>query len=460
MTGEAVGNSGARTEFVITGATIVPMDGRRSGFTGWLSVKDGRIAGLGAGEWRGGAEDEDTILVDRRGFLLLPGFVQAHVHLCQSLFRGLADNLRLDRWLQERIWPLEAAHTPESLAASAAIGIAEGLLAGTTTFVDMGTVHHTESICATAEAMGVRAILSKALMDRGENVPPRLLQGSEGALSEALAIHSTWSGRGRGRISVALAPRFTLSVSEGLWRELGQEASSRSILVHTHASETPWENEECQRIHGGRPLALLERWGVLEAKCMVAHAIWIEESDIETMRRREVGVVHCPGSNTKLGSGMMDLARLSGEGIAVGLGSDGAACDDTLSIPAEMRTAAQLVALKSGPESVDALSILEAATLGGARAAGLADSIGSLEPGKQADFVLFRMEDLGWDVSDWHSAVRNLVHSGVSARPWEVCVGGHMLVEEGRLANWEWPKLAEDARIQRARLLERADLRR
>lgn len=407
---------------------IVTADPDRPLVTGALEVHEGRIAALGESL---PPAAPDVLRLPRPGHLLLPGFIQGHLHLCQTLFRGWAEDRRLDRWLGERILPLEACHDPATLRAAAQLGIAEALIGGATTIVDMGTVHHTSVIAESVCQMGVRAVIGKALMNAGEGTPPDLLQGGDRALAEALELHAQWDGAADGLIRVALAPRFTLSVSAPLWKRIAAEAHRRDLLVHTHVSETPWENETCRRMYGDTPIRMLEAWGVLAARTLLVHALWISAPERALLASHGAAVVHCPGSNAKLGSGILDLPALREAGIPVALGSDGAACNDELSMVAEMRLAAQLQNLQAGPGRVPADEILRLATAEGARAVGLFPQIGQLAPGRAADLQLYDMAACGWDPDD--DAAHALVFAGSAARPAAVFVAGRPCVWQGNL---------------------------
>jgi len=437
----------------IEGALILAAAGGEP-FRGAIEIAGGRIVALGPALPPAG---EGVARFSRPGALVLPGFVQGHVHLCQTLLRGLAEDLPLERWLRERIWPLEAAHDPESLRASARLGLAEALLQGATTLLDMGTVRHTEVIAAEAVASGARVRIGKALMDAGDGVPAALLEEPGRALREALDLDRRWSGAAEGRIGVLLAPRFTLSVSAGLWREIAAAARERRLAVHTHASETTAENEACRRLHGGRPIEMLERWGVLAGPTILVHAVHLTAEEIELLARRPAAVVHCPGSNAKLGSGIADLAAMDRAGIPLALGSDGAACNDALSVPAEMRLAAQLQSLRQGPGLLGARRILAMATGGGARALGLEGEIGALAPGKRADLIVYDEVELAWE--EEADIASRLVYASAGLRPREVYVDGRPLVLEGRLVRADLAAIRAAAARARARLLARAGWR-
>ena len=434
---------------------LVTQDASLGVVEGSIEIEGDRIAALGPSL---PPAAPGVRCLDRQGWIALPGLIQGHIHLCQTLLRGTAEGLPLHRWLKEIVWPGEAAHDEASLRASARLGIAETLLHGATTLVDMGTVRHTEVIAKAIEELGVRALVGKALMDTGADVPPALLEDGTAALDESLALHDRWHGAARDRIRVALAPRFTLSVSQPLWEAIAREARSRRIIVHTHISETPWENHSCQEMHGATPLRALERWGILACETLLVHAIWIDEAERAILSASDAGLIHCPGSNAKLGSGVADVATWLEAGLAVGLGSDGAACNDALSVPADMRLAAQLQSLRHGPERVPPERWLEMATILGARAIGWADQIGSLSVGKQADLILYGPEDLSWgpDLPLGH----RLTFGTPGPRPREVYVQGQPVVQDGELVTADASEIRREASAQRRRLLERSRIRR
>jgi 5-methylthioadenosine/S-adenosylhomocysteine deaminase len=430
---------------------VLPAPGETP-FRGAIEIEEGVIRALGPDL---PPPAPGVVREHRPGLLALPGFIQGHVHLCQTLFRGLADDRPLDRWLAERIWPLEAAHDEVTLRASARLGIAEALLHGATTLLDMGTVHHTDIIAEEAARAGVRIVLGNALMDMGEGVPPGLRTEPAAGIAESIALHARWHDTHAGRIRFALAPRFTLSVSEPLWRDIASLAAELGLPIHTHVSETPWENETCRELHGCSPIEALERWGVLAARTILVHAIWLEAHERRLLAERGAALIHCPGSNAKLGSGIADIAPLLESDIPVGLGSDGAACNDALSIMAEMRLASQLASLTHGPGRLPATKVLAMATTLGARALGLHDRIGRLAPGMRADFVLFDAADLAWE--DDPDLPARLVHASPGLRPREVYVDGAPLVRDGRLLYDDLDEVRRAAAAARTRLLSRIE---
>jgi cytosine/adenosine deaminase-related metal-dependent hydrolase len=324
--------------------------------------------------------------IDLRGRILLPGLIQAHVHLCQTLFRGAAERRSLNAWLIERVWPMEAAHDPATLRASARLGILELLSGGTTTILDMGTTRHIGAVAEVCAETGIRAITGTAIMDQGAGTPTALLRDAREAIEETRRLLPRFPREGR--VSLCLAPRFLPSVSDAAWREVAAFAAAEGLLIHTHACET----REEARIEGESGQAStferLEFLGAASPRLVAAHGVWLEDADRAILARTGAAIVHCPGSNAKLGSGTADVLRLRREGVRVGIGCDGAACNNRLDAWEELRRAAHAMALLHGPNAVDPESILALATRDGARVLGLEDRVGRIAPGMEADLVV------------------------------------------------------------------------
>jgi cytosine/adenosine deaminase-related metal-dependent hydrolase len=215
---------------LVRNATIVTMNDRLEVLEGSVLVRDGRIVSVGPEP----TARPDTI-INAGGAYLLPGFIQTHIHLCQTLFRGLADDMPLLEWLKRRIWPLEAAHTPESLRASAALAACDLLLSGTTTALTMETVHDTDVVFETLADIGIRAVVGKCMMDSDRGVPPRLLERTSDSIDESLALKRRWDGAARGRLRAAFAPRFAVSCSRELLEAVAALSPREHALIHTHA---------------------------------------------------------------------------------------------------------------------------------------------------------------------------------------------------------------------------------
>src|SRR5215467_7301059 len=232
---------------LIRGAKVVTIDRDNRILDADVLVESGRIAKIEASIRTG-----DCDLIDGGGCVLLPGFVQTHVHLCQTLFRGAADDLSLIDWLRKRIWPLEAAHTPDSLFASARLGIAELIRGGTTCALTMETVNHTAAVFRAVEELGFRATVGKCMMDYGAGVPDALSEEIEDSISESLDLLNRWNGAAEGRIRYCFAPRFALSCTRELLERVARLSRELGVMVHTHASENRDEIVMVERATGKR----------------------------------------------------------------------------------------------------------------------------------------------------------------------------------------------------------------
>ena len=437
----------------IRGGTLVTMDAvRTAGQRDVLVDEAGRISGLvEAGE----GQAEQTI--DAHGRVVVPGLVQAHIHLCQTLFRGLAEQRPLLAWLRERIWPLEAGHDPESLRASARLGIAELLLGGTTALLDMGTVHHTEVLFETAAEMGIRYTGGKAMMDAGEGVPDGLRESTAAALRESDRLAATWHGREDGRLRYAYSPRFALSSTWDLMRSVGSRARTNDMLVHTHASEQREETDLVrQRFGGASNIELLANLGLANTNACLAHCVWPEPHELNVLASRGATVVHCPSCNLKMASGVAPIADYLGHGVNVALGADGAAANNRLDGWEELRLAGLLSAFRAGPSALSAAELFELATVGGARALGIDAEAGSIEVGKFADLAILDLRRAhSFGPEDVYTA---LVYSARAADVRTVLVGGRVLVDAGVPTEFKEAEVLAEAERQRAKLLKRVRL--
>ena len=414
---------------------------------------DGRIAAL--------AEPGGDILprlrsIDATGLVIVPGLVQAHMHLCQTLFRGLAEDKPLLAWLRERIWPLEAAHDPESLRASARLGIAELLLGGTTAILDMGTVHHTAALFETAAETGIRYTGGKALMDTGDGVPDGLLETTAAALRDSDRLADVWHEREGGRLRYAYSPRFVLTATYDLLRSIGARARANHMPVHTHASEQREETNLVKQRFGVPNIRLLANMGLADTNACLAHCVWPEPEEFDVLESGGASVVHCPSCNMKLGSGAAPIAEYLERGVNVALGADGAASNNRLDGWEELRLAGLLGKFRDGPTALAAADLFEAATVGGARALGLDMDIGSLEVGKYADLAVL-------DLRRAHAVgpediYTRLVYSARAADVRLVTVGGNVVVENGVLTAFSEADAVAEAERQRALLVKRAGL--
>ena len=424
------------------------MDAANTIVSGSLLIEAGRITEIGDIQ-----QTADTV-IDAAGCAVIPGFVQTHIHLCQTIFRGAADDLALIDWLKQRVWPMEAAHSPASIAASARLGIAELIKSGTTCALTMETVNHTAEVFRVVEETGFRATVGKCMMDKGDEVPSALQEQTGNSIDESLALLDVWHGKADGRIRYCFAPRFAISCTRELLGRVAGLARTHGVMVHTHASENRTECELVQQESGLRNVAYLDSLGLTGRHVALAHCVHLNSNEIEILKHTGTNVVHCPSSNLKLGSGIAPIAKLLDEGISVSLGADGAACNNRLEMFTEMRTAALLQKALHGPEVLPASRALRMATIDGARAMGLDAEIGSLEIGKRADVSVVRLDRLhAVPVKDVVSA---LVYSAEGNDVDSVIIDGRVLMRERKLLTIDEDATIASANVEADKILGRA----
>ncbi|MBB6636653.1 5'-deoxyadenosine deaminase [Cohnella thailandensis] len=376
---------------LIRNAIIMTMNENNDIVTGDLLIEGNRIAKLGDSLQADPADEVE--IIDAGGKVLLPGFVQTHIHLCQTLFRGRADDLALIDWLRDKIWPMEAAHSEDSIYYSALLGIGELIRSGTTTILDMETVHYTDAAFRAIESSGLRAISGKVMMDHGTEVPLPLQEKTDRSLQESVDLLEKWNGAANGRIHYAFCPRFVVSCTEELLVGVRDLSAHYGVRVHTHASENRDEIAIVEAERGMRNVVYLDHIGLAKPNLILAHSVWLDEQEKRIIKERGVKVTHCPGSNLKLASGMAEIPDLLGRGIPVGIGADGAPCNNNLDMFQEMRLTAFIQKVQHGPTVMDARKVLRMATMGGAEVLGLEKEIGSIEVGKLADLQILDLED-------------------------------------------------------------------
>lgn len=424
------------------------MDPSNSIVHGELLIVDGKIASIGD---TGRSAD---ITIDATDCAVIPGFVQTHIHLCQTIFRGAADDLALIDWLKKRVWPMEAAHSASSIAASARLGIAEMIKGGTTCALTMETVNHTAEVFRVVEESGFRATVGKCMMDKGDEVPAALQEQTARSIEESLALLDEWHGRADGRIRYCFAPRFAVSCTRELLERVARLARERGVMIHTHASENRTECEMVESDTGMRNIAYLDSLGLTGPHVALAHCVHLSDGEIDTLSDTRTNVVHCPSSNLKLGSGIAPIAKLLDRKISVSLGADGAACNNRLDMFTEMRTAALLQKALHGPEVLTAERVLQMATIDGARALGLDAEIGSLEAGKRADVAIVRMDRL--HMTPRAEVVSTLVYAAEAADVDTVLVDGRLLMRDRKLLTLDEADVVSQANAEAKELMKRA----
>ena len=436
------------SSLLIKNGTLVTLDEANRIIRGDLLIAHGRIVALGE------TEQSADVVIDASQCAVIPGFVQTHIHLCQTLFRGAADDLALIDWLKKRVWPMEAAHTAASIAASARLGIAELIKGGTTCALTMETVNHTSEVFKVVEETGFRATVGKCMMDKGDEMPAALQEQTAESIEASLALLDEWHGRADGRIRYCFAPRFAISCTRELLAKVAELARARGVMVHTHASENRTECALVEADTGLRNIAYLDSLGVTGPHVALAHCVHLSNDELRILKTTNTNVVHCPSSNMKLGSGIAPVTQLLAEGISVSLGADGAACNNRLDMFTEMRTAALLQKALHGPEVLDANHVLRMATIGGARALGLGADVGTLEVGKRADVAVVGLS--GLHTAPQSDVVSSLVYAAEASDVRSVVIDGRLVMDDRTLLTIDESETVAEANAEAELLLARA----
>jgi len=423
-----VSDSSGAPDLVIRGGLLLPMVSDGDFFQGNVEIRDSRISAV---THNTGDDCSAARVLDASNAVVLPGFIQGHVHVVQSLLRHQADGLALLDWLRLRTWPYEAALDGDGVEAAAELGIVELLCGGTTTALDFGTTHDHDRVFQAAERLGIRFVSGKTHMDIGTGAPSALLEDPERSLSDAAELGQRWHGAADGRLRYAVAPRFALSCSPGLLRGCTDLARANGWLLQTHAAENSDEVEEVRALSGFGNIEFLDSHGLVGEDVILAHGIHLDEADVRRLAETRTTICHCPGANLKLGSGIADVPGLLKAGVPVVLGADGPPCNNRLSIFHEMSLAATIHGLRHGPAALDPWAVLGMATRDAAAALHVGDEVGTLENGKAGDVVVVELDE--WSTLPGGDPASRIVFGGGPQMVRHVVVAGQPLVVDGKL---------------------------
>lgn len=412
------------SSILIKNAEIITMNQKEEIIHGDLYIENDRIVAIGEN-----LPFSAEKVINGSNRTVIPGFVQTHIHLCQTLFRGQADDLELLDWLKKKVWPLEAAHDEESSYYSAMLGIGELIQSGTTTIVDMETVHHTDHAFQAIYESGIRALSGKVMMDKGNEVPRLLREDTNTSIQKSVDLLEKWNGRDNERIQYAFCPRFVVSCTEDLLVQVRDLSRNYHVKVHTHASENKGEIELVEHEKGMRNVVYLDHIGLANENLILAHCVWLNDEEKRIIKDRGVKVSHCPGSNLKLASGIADIPDLLDLNAFVSLGADGAPCNNNLDMFNEMRLAAIIQKPKHGPTCMNAKTIFQMATINGAKAVGMDDQIGSIEVGKKADIAILNLNDFHLYPSSEVDTISRIVYSSTRADVETTIIDGKIVME-------------------------------
>jgi 5-methylthioadenosine/S-adenosylhomocysteine deaminase len=431
-------------DILITGGTVVPISSPNIE-SGSVAITNGKIVAVGpSSEVDARFTARET--VSARGAAILPGFVNAHTHAPMTLFRGIADDRDLMDWLQNFIFPAEKQNVDADFVRwGTRLALAEMIRSGTTTYADM--YYFEADIATETRNAGLRGVLGETVLD--------FPAPDNKTWEEAMAYMRRYAAdfRNDPLITPALAPHAPYTVSREHLLECRRLATELGVPILIHAAETEAELEQvAQRTNGMRPVAYLDSLDFLADDVLVAHGIWINSAEINALARRKTGVAHCPESNMMLASGVAPIRQMLAAGIDVGIGTDGpAGSNNNLDMIEEMASAARLQKVSTrDPKALSARAVLEMATLGGARALGLADRIGTLEPGKAGDLIVI---DLSRAKSQpVYSVESAIVYAASGDAVRTTIVNGKVLMRDGRLTTLNEDEILRHAAEYRDRI--------
>jgi 5-methylthioadenosine/S-adenosylhomocysteine deaminase len=396
--------------------------------------------------WVGDASERPPgpgVRVEQVGGVVMPGLVNCHAHSPMTLVRSAGDGLPLERWLSESVWPREAKMGDDDAYWGMVLGASEMLANGVTTTCEQ--YRHAEPVTDALVDSGMRAVFTTAVFDLPDNP-------WQSFLDEACRVFDERNGRA-GRLHVGFGPHAAYTVPPVGLSATADEARRRDALLQIHLSETEAEDALVEERYGSRATRLLADLGVLEGRVLAAHAVWLDDEDLELVARHDVAVAHCPGSNGKLGAGVAPLRALLDRGVRVGLGTDGPASNDDLHLWDEMRLAALLArAVSRDPGTVSSADALRLATRGGGEALGL--GVGVLAPGRPADVVRLRTDDPRFSPAlDDIDLLGHLVWAGAGYLVTDVWVAGERVVEDGRCTRVDGERALAEVTRRAARLV-------
>jgi 5-methylthioadenosine/S-adenosylhomocysteine deaminase len=427
-------------DVLLTNALVVTMDEHFTVFpSGAVAVGGGAIVAVG--DIAGGYQAAERI--DCRGRVVMPGLVNAHTHAPMALLRGLADDLRLDVWLMGYMMPVEREFVrPEFVALGTRLACAEMIRAGTTCFADM--YYFEESVAEAAAAAGMRAMCAQAVL----KFPAPDAASYEDSLARARDFIARWHGHPL--VVPAVAPHAPYTCTEEILRECAELAAEFGVPLHTHLAETAFEVDQSRHEHGMPVVPWVKKQRLFDARVLAAHCVHVDEGEIRTLKNADAGVAHNPTSNLKLGSGIAPVTKMLELGVAVGIGTDGAASNNDLDMFEETRLAALLAkGLGGDPTALPARQALAMATRIGAHAVHLGAVAGSLEPGKRADLIvvdLDRVHNVPRFARDSNAVYSQLVYAAKSTDVIDVMCDGRWLMRDRRLLTLEERELTAAAR--------------
>lgn len=422
---------------LLTHATVVTMNSNRDVLEdGAIYLQDDRIVAVGATEAML-PHYPDAELMNCRDRVIIPGMVNTHTHLFQTLLKGLGDDRALKDWFCGMTGPSATQLVPEDCYAAARHGCVEAIKSGTTTLVDFMYAHPrgqlTEAVIKAFQETGIRGIVARGYLTLGEEfgVPKPLIEPIDKALSDACHLIEQYNQPGA-RVQVGLAPCMIWSVDQDTLDKTRRLASDLKALITIHISETPFELENSMQRFGMPDLQYLQQIGFLGPDVLAVHCVYCEGQDIDILKRHQVKVSHNPCSNMYLASGFAPIPEMLSQGVTVSLACDGPASNNNSNMIHTLKFGALIhKGYHRDPTIITAEKVLEMATIDGARAVGLEHEIGSIEPGKKADLVILKLDNVF--VTPVHAPVSSLVYSALGNEPETVLVDGQIVMKNRQM---------------------------
>ncbi len=378
-------------------------------------------------------------IIEGENLFAMSGLVQGHVHLCQVPFRGWAENVRLFDWLFSHIFVYESKHTKETLYYGALVGIAEMLLSGVTTIIDMGTTHSHANVMEAIIKSGIRGYSGMSMVDEGENYPENFKYDTDYFIKESAQLLKEYHFKKSPIVGYALSPRFVPSCSEKLLIETYNMSKEYNTVYHTHSAETTDEIRMIKERFNMGNVEYLHHIGVLGDKTVLAHNIYITDEEMDILRDTKTISVHCPSTNLKLGSGVADIRKWLDKGMRSSIGSDGAPCNNQLDIFADMKLAGLLQQEKHYPGAISGREVIDMATTS---LNGLFPDYyisGELKPGDTADITIIEIDKIYHPVRRDKDVVlpEYIVYSAKSSDVKYVIINGNIVVDNGRITTFD-----------------------
>ncbi|MBU1181563.1 MAG: amidohydrolase [Proteobacteria bacterium] len=423
-------------DLIILNGTVITMDHNGTLIkNGAVAVKGEKI--IATGETGGFVSWKASKTIDAGGGIIMPGLINTHTHASMTIFRGLADDLPLMTWLNDHIFPAESKLNPEKVYAGALLACAEMIMSGTTCFCDMYLFE--DHVAQAAKEAGMRAVVGEVLFD--------FPSPNYGSLENGFAYTEMLVEKYRNDplINIAVEPHSPYLCAPALLQKASLLAQKKDLLLVIHVSETKSEVSQIKERYGLTPVGFLASLGILSPNLLACHCVHLTEDDITLLKKHDVKVAHNPESNMKLASGIAPVSELLKKGVCVGIGTDGCASNNNLDLFHEMSMAAKLGKVHTlDPAVMNAKSVLRMATIDGARALGISDITGSIEPGKKADIII--LDTNRPHLTPMYNAASHIVYAARASDVTTSVINGRLIMEDRKILSFDTAEASQKVR--------------